>query len=61
MLVGIADFPLAGRATNRRHTRLVNTAPYPYLVFYRILRDEIEIVAIRHGARSPRSMPARPR
>lgn len=39
----------------------MNTEPYPYLVYYRVLRAEIEIVAIRHGARNPRSMPARPR
>ncbi|SMH50631.1 type II toxin-antitoxin system RelE/ParE family toxin [Mesorhizobium australicum] len=61
VLMTIASYPLAGRATNRRHTRLMNTEPYPYLVYYRALRAEIEIVAIRHGARDPRSMPARPR
>jgi toxin ParE1/3/4 len=61
VLVKIAHHPLSGRATHRPLTRMANTTPYPYLVFYRTLRHEIEIVAIRHGARNPKSMPARPR
>jgi len=61
VLSRIAEYPLTSRSTTRRHTRLANTAPYPYLVFYQVLQNEIEVVAVRHGVRNPRSMPARPR
>ena len=57
----IEAHPLAGRRTNKPKLRLVNTHPYPYLVFYRLRGADIDIVAVRHGARNPRGMPARPR
>ena len=61
VLVGIAEFPWTGRSTNRANIRFANASPYPYLVFYRVSRSMVEVVAVRHGARNPRSMPARPR
>ena len=32
-------------------------APYPFLVFYEVLEDEIIVHAIRHSARDPSEMP----
>jgi toxin ParE1/3/4 len=61
VLVGIAEFPWTGRVTNRANIRFINTSPYPYLVFYRVSRVVVEVVAVRHGARNPKSMPAKPR
>ena len=57
----IEEHPSAGRRTNKPQLRLVNTRPYPYLVFYRLRRADVVVLAVRHGARNPRSMPARPR
>lgn len=49
------------RSTRDPRYRILNTHPFPYLIFLRRRGQKIEIVAIRHGARNPRSMPARPR
>lgn len=57
----IEAHPLAGRTTNKPKLRSVNTHPFPYLVFYRVLAADITVIAVRHGARNPRGMPARPR
>lgn len=57
----IAGFPGFGRSTSRKGMRCANTHPYPYLIFYRTSPSLTEIVAVRHGARNPKSMPARPR
>jgi plasmid stabilization system protein ParE len=58
---GIEDFPGFGKRTDRKGIRWTNTHPYPYLIFYKTSPSLTEIVAVRHGARNPRSMPARPR
>jgi plasmid stabilization system protein ParE len=39
----------------------VNTGKFPYLIFYEIFDAEVVIMRILHGARDPRSMPARRR
>lgn len=56
----VESFPGLGKRTNRKGMRWTNTHPYPYLIFYRTSSSLTEIVAVRHGARNPRSMPARP-
>jgi toxin ParE1/3/4 len=33
------------------------TTPYPYVIFYEVLDDEIIIHAVRHGARDPGGNP----
>ena len=38
--------------------RAAQLSSYPYLVFYRVSRSAVEVVAVRHGARNPKSMPA---
>jgi len=37
--------------------RRIVVYPYPYLIFYQILDDEIVIHGVRHAARKPSSMP----
>lgn len=60
VLVNIRERPLMGRRTDRRLTRVMNTYPFPYLIYYRIKQSEILVLRVLHGARNPRSMPARP-
>jgi toxin ParE1/3/4 len=55
------DFPDSGRSTDVRGVQFKNTIPFPYLVFYRASPRELVIVRVLHGARNPKSMPARPR
>lgn len=57
----IEQFPEHGRKTRRPDIRVVNSGRYPYIWFYRIFATEIVILRIMHGARNPRSMPAKPR
>lgn len=45
--------PESGTPTDKPGIRRVSAVTYPYLIFYEILRDEIAIVHIRHGARRP--------
>ena len=59
ILNGLIQFDTS-RATRDPRYRLVNMHPFPHLIFVRHRKDVIEIVAIRHGARNPKSMPARP-
>lgn len=61
MLEDICDYPMTGRETNKPGVRIKNTHPYPYIVFYRVKKMEVVMIRLRHGARNPRSMPARPR
>ena len=49
--------PLIGTRTDDAAIRRVTTPPYPYLVFYEAIGDELIIHAIRHAARDPSSMP----
>jgi toxin ParE1/3/4 len=54
----ILEHPRAGHPTSRPGMRRIVVSPYPYLIFYRVSKDEIVIHAVRHSARDPRSMPA---
>jgi len=54
----IEDFPHLGRPTSRRDVRWRNTHPHPYIVFYKTSSTWTEVIAVRHGARNPKSMPA---
>lgn len=49
--------PCSGRRTSNPRLRRIAVTPYPYLVFYEVMHDEIIIHAVRHGARDPASMP----
>lgn len=50
--------PHAGTLTSLRGLRRIIVAPFPYVIFYRPMPDAIEIIAVRHTARSPASMPS---
>jgi toxin ParE1/3/4 len=48
-----ADHP-GGGASTRRPQILVRIVPtYPYKIFYRVRKDSIDILHIRHSARRP--------
>ncbi len=49
----VAAHPMAGEATNRPAQRRVVVNPYPYVVYYRINKDEVVIQRVRHAARRP--------
>ena len=49
--MSIADFPERGRAIGKGRRELA--AVPPYLIRYRIKGELVEILAVRHGARSP--------
>ena len=53
MVALLAQYPYAGQPTGRRGARRIAASPYPYLIFYRAMDDEIIIDAIRHAARRP--------
>ena len=44
-------------ATESKSVRRISVRPYPYVVFYRYSDEEVVIVAVRHAARDPRTMP----
>jgi plasmid stabilization system protein ParE len=49
--------PRVGVQTADPAIRRINTAPYPYLIFYEVAGEEIIVHAIRHGSRNPAGMP----
>ena len=49
--------PESGKRTGDPAIRQMNLTPYPYIVFYEVSPEEILIMAVRHGARDPASMP----
>jgi toxin ParE1/3/4 len=52
----VLEHPQSGSLTSSGLRRIATT-PYPYLIFYEVLADEVIIVGIRHSARNPSSMP----
>ncbi len=55
----LSKHPHAGPLTDDPGLRYIVATPYPYLIFYEVAEEEGEIViiALRHGARDPSSMP----
>jgi toxin ParE1/3/4 len=49
--------PFAGAVVDDPSIRRMPTTPYPYVIFYEVLDDEIIIHAVRHGARDPGGNP----
>ena len=45
-------FPHQGRATNRPSVRRLMVMNYPYVVYYRVAGDEVEILNIFHAKRN---------
>lgn len=57
MIDVIARNPEIGVLAGSRGLRRTVAQPFPYLIFYRGGAAEIVIHGVRHGARSPSSMP----
>lgn len=55
----LLDYPLTGILTTARlpPVRRIVVRPFPYILFYELDGGEIRIIAVRHGARDPSSMP----
>ncbi|HEY6519659.1 MAG TPA: type II toxin-antitoxin system RelE/ParE family toxin [Roseiarcus sp.] len=53
----IALHPHAGQLTDTRRLRRLIIHPYPYVIFYAAVDDEVVIHGLRHAARRPSSMP----
>ena len=49
----LLQFPQVGRQTARRGVRRITIIPYPYNVDYRVDRQEIVILGVRHASRRP--------
>jgi len=49
----LRDQPSSGYRTNDPYIRAKFVGRYPYKIFYRVRGDTVEIVHIRHSARSP--------
>ena len=53
----LSDQPRSGRPTGKPNLYRVPLTPHPYIIFYRLAHEAVEIVGLRHGARNPRKMP----
>jgi toxin ParE1/3/4 len=53
----LADYPFIGARTDDPSIRRLPIPPYPYLIFYEVIEDEVVIHTVRHAARDPSSMP----
>jgi addiction module RelE/StbE family toxin len=49
----LSQHPYAGQATDLRGVRRLAVSPYPYLLFYRVTKDEVIIQRMRHTSRRP--------
>jgi plasmid stabilization system protein ParE len=47
----LSEFPLMGRQTGEPNIRILPITGTPYVVYYYLLSDVVEILAVFHGAR----------
>jgi toxin ParE1/3/4 len=47
----IAAFPESAQATDEPTVRMTPAGRFPYLIFYSVAGDEIQIIRVLHGAR----------
>jgi plasmid stabilization system protein ParE len=43
--------PRYGRVTDRRSVRRINLSPYPYVMFYRLIGNDVVVTRFVHAAR----------
>jgi len=48
----IADFPKSGRTANRINRREMVVTGTPYIIRYRVMKNEIQIINVKHGAQN---------
>ena len=53
--------PESGQQTSVRRLRRIVATPYPYLLFYETVGDEVIVIGVRHASRDPATMPANKR
>lgn len=46
-------YPKAGQLTDRPGVRRLVLSPYPYVLFYRLVQDDLVILRFRHAAQRP--------
>jgi addiction module RelE/StbE family toxin len=49
----LGGFPLMGHPKYKPGVRMIPLRRYPYLIFYTVAANEVQILSIRHGARRP--------
>ncbi len=49
----LPQYPAVGASAGFRDLRRLVANPYPYVITYRVMKDEVQIVRIRHAARPP--------
>lgn len=60
IIVQLEQHPHSGPSMNEGGVHRLPLTPYPYIVFYRLTKDAVEVVGVRHAARDPASMPDAP-
>lgn len=53
----VADNPGMGSRTRRAGLRRIVVTPFPHLPFHELGATDVTVIAIRHAARYPRTMP----
>ena len=56
----LAGNPGMGVRTRRPRPRRIVVRPFPYLMFYEVDGPDVTVIAVRHGARDPRTVPDAP-
>ncbi|WP_442855147.1 type II toxin-antitoxin system RelE/ParE family toxin [Bradyrhizobium sp. CCGE-LA001] len=47
----LAKYPGLGRGTDMVGVRVFPIVPFPYLIYYRVTGDALEVIHVRHGRR----------
>ena len=47
----LSEFPLLGRQTQEPNIRILSVPGTPYLVYYHMIPNRVEVIAVFHGAR----------
>lgn len=47
----LVKYPGLGRPTDMAGVRVFPIVPFPYLIYYRVAADALEVIHVRHGRR----------